>query len=195
MSSRLLTAFALAACLATSTAGAADQAAQEQKPSLVEGTVVTLDAAVTAVDQETRELTLQDAEGNSVTLTASEAVKNLPQVEVGDRVQVEYLEAVSVQVFGPDELEVGAAAVAGGGKAEAGEKPAGAAVSEVTVVAVIEGIDKESEQVTLKGPQGNTQTVKVRNPANLDKVAIGDKVMITYTEAMAVKVTEKPAAE
>jgi len=37
--------------------------------------------------------------------------------------------------------------------------------------------------------------VKVRNPDNLDKVAVGDKVVITYTQAVAVDMTEKPAAE
>ena len=56
---------------------------------------------------------------------------------------------------------------------------------------VIEAIDKENETVTVKGPAGNSNTVKVRNPDNLDKVAIGDKVRVTYTEGLAVKVTEE----
>ena len=98
-------------------------------------------------------------------------------------------------MLGPDEAELGAGAVTAAGTAEPGEKPAGAEITEMTVVAVIEAIDKENEQVTLKGPQGGTKTVKVRNPANLDKVAVGDKVRITYTRALAVNVTEQPAAE
>jgi cysteine synthase len=46
--------------------------------------------------------------------------------------------------------------------------------------------------VTLKGPQGNSQTIKARNPANLKKVKVGDLVDITYTELLGLKVEEAP---
>ncbi len=190
----LVIVFGLSVCEAGQQEGSAEQAAQV-KPAVFTGTVATMEATVAAVDQNTREVTLQDAEGNSVTLTAGEEVKNLPQVEVGDQVNVEYLETVTVQVFSPDQVEMGAEVAAAAATAEPGQKPAGAAVAEVTIVAVIKAIDKEQEQVTLQGPEGDTKTVKVRNPANLEKVAVGDKVMITYTQAIAITVTEKSATE
>jgi hypothetical protein len=40
--------------------------------------------------------------------------------------------------------------------------------------------------VTLKGADGKTTTVKVRNPKNLENVKVGDVVVITYTEALAL---------
>ena len=166
-------------------------AAAAEKPSMSETSLSTLEATVTAIDQTTRAVTLQDAEGNSVNIIADDDVKNLAQVEVGDTLTVEYLEGVTVQVVGPDQAEVGAMAVEESGKAAPGEKPAAAAVSEMTVVVVIEAIDKENEQVTLKGPQGNSKIVKGRNPENLKKVVVGDKVIITYTEAIAINGTEK----
>jgi hypothetical protein len=101
------------------------------------------------------------------------------------------MEAVEIEVLGPKEAEVGAADAAALGRAEPGEKPAGAAIRETTVVLVIEAIDKEMQTVTLKGPAGNSKTVKVRNPDNLDKAAVGDKVRVTYTEGLAISVTEK----
>jgi ABC-type sulfate/molybdate transport systems ATPase subunit len=67
--------------------------------------------------------------------------------------------------------------------------------TELSVVATIDAINKEAETVTLTGPAGTTKTVKVRNPANLEKVAVGDQVMITLTRAVAVDVTEAPASE
>ena len=67
--------------------------------------------------------------------------------------------------------------------------------TELSVVATIDAIDKDAETVTLKGPEGNTKTVKVRNPANLEKVAVGDQVMITLTRAVAVDVTEAPGSD
>jgi hypothetical protein len=163
----------------------------QEKPAIKNEALLTLDATVTAINQETREVTLQDSEGESITFVAGDEVRNLAQVEVGDKLKVEYLQTIEIKVLSPEEAEVGAQQVVTGGRAEPGEKPAGAAISETTVVAVIEAINKENQTVTLKGPEGNSRTVKVRKPESLDKIAVGDKVMITYTEAMAVKVTEK----
>lgn len=177
---------------AAETSSAAETAAAPQdKPSVKEESLVTLEATVTAVNPETREVTLQNADGESITVIAGEEVRNFAQIEVGDKLTVEYMESVEIQVLGPDEAEVGAEGAAGAARAELGEKPGGAMISETTVVVVIEAIDKEMETVTVKGPAGNSETVKVRNPDNLDKVAIGDKVKITYTEALAIEVTEK----
>jgi hypothetical protein len=44
--------------------------------------------------------------------------------------------------------------------------------------------------VTLTGPGGGSQTIKARDPANLKKVQVGDLVDITYTEAVAISVTQ-----
>lgn len=166
-------------------------AAPQEKPAMMEEVTVTMEATVTAVNQETRQVTLLDSSGESVTFIAGEQVRNLAQVDVGDKIMVEYIEAIEIQVMGPEEAELGAGEISAATRAEPGEKPAGAAISETTVIVVIEAIDKENETVTLKGPEGNSKTVKVRNPANLEKVAVGDKVMITYTESLAVVVTEK----
>ena len=46
--------------------------------------------------------------------------------------------------------------------------------------------------MTLKAPDGTLTTIKARNPANLDKVAVGDLVEITYTEALAIGVEPAP---
>jgi len=42
--------------------------------------------------------------------------------------------------------------------------------------------------MSLKGPEGKTVIVKVEDPNNLDKVKVGDELMITYTEALAISV-------
>ena len=62
-------------------------------------------------------------------------------------------------------------------------------------MATIDAIDKAAETVTLKGPAGNSKTVKVNNPANLEKVAVGDRVIIGLTRSIGVEVTETPAEE
>lgn len=161
------------------------------KPGVIEAVEVTIEATVESVNYDTREVTLKGPEGNTITIEADERVKNLAQVEVGDKVTVDYVEAVTIQVFGKDEVEAGTTAMAVADSAEAGEKPAGVAVEDITVVATISGIDKEQQLVTLESEDGEFKTVKARNPENLEKVVVGDKVMISYTTALGISVTEK----
>jgi Cu/Ag efflux protein CusF len=170
---------------------AADEmATAQEKPSLQESNVVTATATVEAVDMEKRTVTLKKEDGSTVTLKVDESVKNLPQVEVGDQVTAKYYESVAVQVREPGAAPLDAGAVQSVATAKPGEKPAGMAVQEVTVTTTIASINKDNETVTLKGPDGVMKTVKVRDPKNLEKVEVGDEVVITYTEAVAISVEE-----
>ena len=178
---------ALLGCVAIS--GAQEKSQESDKPSITEANLIKLTATVKAIDLESRVVTLEGAEGKQVTIDVDETVKNLPQVEVGDQVIVNYYESIAIQVRKPEGNET-ATAVQAVGTAQEGEKPADVTIGEVTVVTTIEAIDKENETVTLKGPKGNSRTIKVREPENLEKVAIGDQVVITYTEALAISVEE-----
>lgn len=149
-----------------------------------------MQATVTAIDMKTRMVTLKGPEGNESTVHVDKRARNLAQVKVGDVVKVAYVQQVAWQARKPGQ---GAAssevqAETAGVRAEAGEKPGGAVGQRVTFTATIEAIDLAKGTVTLKGPQGNSQTIKARNPANLKKVQVGDLVDITYTEALAIKV-------
>lgn len=163
----------------------------QEKPGNIEIMELTLEAVVEAVDYDTRQLTLKDAQGNSVTIEVDEQVQNLPQVEVGDTLEIQYIETVAMQAFAADEAEPGAAAVVAGARAEAGEKPGAVAVAETAVVVTIEAIDKETQAVTLKNKEGESWTVKARNPENLEKVVVGDKVLIVHTQAIGIGIIEK----
>jgi hypothetical protein len=196
MKSKLLITTLLALSIGLPAAQASEEAgAAADKPALGAMSLVTLSATVAAIDQETRLVTLRDTDGNETTITVGEEVKNLPQVEVGDQVDVSYYESVNIEVVGPDQAEPKAAVISALETAEPGQKPAGTMATELSVVATIDAIDKDAETVTLTGPEGNSRTVKVRNPANLEKVALGDRVMITLTRAVAVDVTEAPITE
>ena len=81
-------------------------------------------------------------------------------------------------------------------RAEKGEKPSGLAAQHTTLTATVEGIDKKTSQVTLRGPAGNLRTITARDPKKLANVKVGDRVVITYTETLAVAVRPvTPAAE
>ena len=144
-------------------------------------------ATVESVDLKTRAVTLRGPEGKVMGVKAGEEVKNLPQVKVGDKVVATYYESIAARIVKPGTGQASAAqqAVA---TAKPGEKPAGAMVQQVTVTATVEAIDRNSQHVTLKGQEGKTVDVKVQDPKNLEGVKVGDEVVITYTEALAISV-------
>jgi hypothetical protein len=131
-------------------------------------------------------VTIKGPEGNSVIVKAGEEVINLPQVKVGDKVVLDYVEALAVRMAKPGEVRDETTGLLGA--AEPGSKPGVIGATETTVSATIEAIDKKNETVTLKVPDGGIKIVKVQDPANLKKVKVGDTIVITYTEALALSV-------
>jgi hypothetical protein len=167
-----------------------ESASTGKKPSVYREKVVTATATVEAVDLEKRIVTLRRADGSLFDLDVGEEVRNLPQVKVGDNVVVKYHESIAIQVTKPGAAE-GSEVKETVARAKPGQKPAGMVAKQVTVTATIEKIDKKKMMATLRGPEGKVVEVKVRNPKNLENVKVGDQVVITYTEAVAVSV-EKP---
>jgi hypothetical protein len=153
---------------------------------------VELTATVTAINQTTREVTLKKEDGTEVSFVASEDVKNLAQVKVGDMLHVVYGEALAYEVRKGGTTVAPATAIAGGA-AELGQRPAGALARQTTATVVITAIDAKVPSVTFQGPAGNTRTIKVLHPEKLEGVSVGDTVELTFTEALAIKVVEASA--
>ena len=155
---------------------------------------VVLTAIVEAINHETREVTLRGPEGGSVTFVASEEARNLDQVKAGDIVMAEYVQSMSIEVFANDGSEPGAGELTVAGRSEKGEMPAMTAIDAVVVTATVEEINLEANTFKLKGPSGEVKEYTARDPENLKKAAVGDIVVITYTEAIAISV-EKMTGE
>jgi hypothetical protein len=162
-------------------------AATPKKTTVERSNLVTLTATVEAIDQATRIVTLKGPKGDTITFKADEAVRNLPQVRVGDEVVVSYYESLAFRLLKSDEAAVNEAS-AGLARAKSGEMPAGAGAQQVTVTVSIEGIDKAKGTVTFKGPSGKVTTVRAADPKNLELIKVGDRVAITYSEALAISV-------
>ena len=161
-------------------------ATDQKKPSVERSWVETITASVEALDLANRMVTLRGPQGNVVSLRVDESVKNLPQVKVGDQVVAKYYVSLVVRMAEPGDPKM--METSGLASAKPGEMPAGVAARQVTVTASVEAIDKETPSITLKGPEGNVVRVRVMDPKNLEKVKVGDKLFITYTEALAISV-------
>jgi hypothetical protein len=181
-----LVAVALAAC-----AGSGGSDGSQAQPLRREETqVVSVRARVTAVDLATRRVTIQDASGGEATFYADEAVKNLPQVKVGDELVGELAQSVVLELRAPTQAEIDAGTeildvVA---TAEPGQRPAGLFVRQIRALLTVDAIDKQAGTATLRGPAGNALAVPARDPRNLDRVRVGDTVVATYTEALRLEV-------
>jgi hypothetical protein len=179
--------------LAATVVWAADEAPMMDKPSFSASQSMTVSAQVVAINQETRVVTVQRPDGEEITFTASDDVRNLAQVDVGDFLIAEYVETVSVEVMANDGIEADAAGVSAMARTEEGEKPGFAAMDATVVTATVEEINLEMNTFKLKEPDGSVNEYMARNPDNLKRAAVGDLVVITVTESVAIVVEEKPA--
>ena len=146
---------------------------------------------VVEINYDQRWVKLKDENGDIEQLDVGSDVRNFDQVKVGDTVNIDYAEAIQIQVFNPDEVESGTYSDAAFGRTEEGQKPGLVAIENVTLIAAISAIDLENKTVTLQDKEGNTKTLTPRNPENLNKVKVGDKVMFSYTKAMSISVVGK----
>ena len=160
-------------------------AATEKPLGRSEGRAVTVKGTIAAIDKEKSTVTLKGPKGRTVTLEVKDPQK-LEVIKVGDPVVATYMEAVAFQIKKPGTATPGTTVQESRVSSKPGETPAGAVGQEVTVTATITAIDKKAHTVTIKGPNGNTETVKAKDPKNLDRVKVGDLVEISYMQALAV---------
>ena len=155
------------------------------KPYVLEQNVSTLGATVDAIDQGTRRITLSGDSGNTVTFTVDERVKNLDRIKVGDRVKAAYVETVEIQVRDRDGTG-GDATTAGNADWERTQD--GTIKRQSTVTSIVEKVNRKKGAVALRLPGGRVYSFHVRNPRNLENVKVGDEVVATYREALAVAI-------
>ncbi len=105
----------------------------------------------------------------------------------------QYIETISIEVLENDGMDAGAAAVSAMARTEKGEMPGMAAMDVTVVTATVEEINLEMNTFKLRGPDGTISQYTARNPDNLRRSAVGDLVVITVTEAIAIKVAHQPA--
>ncbi len=156
--------------------------------------VIQANAPVVAINQETREVTFKRPDGTLRTVVAGDEVKNLAQISVGDVIKVRYQEAVSIRL---DKSSGGTPAISessGISRNPPGSKPGGEAAHELTISASIVRINALDSEVTLKGPRGGELDVLVPDHAMLGRLNVGDLVVLTYTEALALSVEKVPAS-
>jgi hypothetical protein len=153
-----------------------------------EAVLVTVTATVEDIDYTNREVTLKGQMGNEVTFVVDPAVKRFNEIKVGDTVQADYYVAIAAELRKPTSEEKAHPIMVldAVGKAPPGVSPAAGGLHRFKVVTTVEGIDRPTQSITIKGPRGHYFTTRVADPERLTKVRIGDNIVVTYTEAVAI---------
>jgi hypothetical protein len=154
-----------------------------------------ISAAVESINHETREVTVLDQDGMEVSFIASEEARNLDQVAVGDIIHAEYVSSVTVEVVANEGMEPETAEMAAMARTKEGEMPGMVAMDTLVATAVVEEINIEANTFKLRDSDGMIAEYTARVPENLKRAKVGDLVIMTFTEAVAVSVEEQPAAE
>jgi len=145
-------------------------------------------AQITAIDRDTRDITLEGPLGNTITLAADEAVTRFDEFEVGDLVQATYAESISGELRAPTEAELENPWIEldGAALAEADMMPAAGVGRVVRAVCTIEGLNRATGSVTVQDPRGLYHVIPDVDPANMEKLSIGAPIIITYSQAVAL---------
>ena len=149
---------------------------------------VTMQGTVSAINKETRELTLMSKEGGLVTLTAGEEIERFDEIAVDDVLQFDYYTYIKAEFREPtaEELAEPLQMMAEGGKAPEGMDPAAVIGAIAKAVVTIEVINRPNMVVTVKGPNGNYVSIPVEDENLITELKIGEVLILTYAEAMAV---------
>ena len=184
-------AFTLACALAAFVTPALAQNDKPIKTGLILSQSNHVSATVEDIDHSARKITLKGPDGNTVKLTVGDEVRNFSQIKKGDHVGVTYRESLALAVAKPGEPLTPTSRIETGTRAAAGEKPGAAAAAITQTSVVVENVDRDKHEVTLKGPDGDLEKVLV-DPSigDLEHIKKGDRINVMLTQALAISVTQ-----
>jgi Cu/Ag efflux protein CusF len=162
-------------------------------PSRSREMLISVVARVEAINLTTREVTLKESTGRIDTFTVDTRVTRLNEVKVGDQVFAEYYVSFVAELRAPtaEEKANPLQVLQTTQRAPAGTSPAAGVLRMTKAVVTVEGLDRPTRSITVSGKNG-LMTVEVEDVAALSKLHLGDTIVVTYTEALAVSIEKRP---
>lgn len=143
---------------------------------------------IKAIEAKTRTVTIVGEGGDEMSVVAGADVKNFPQLKVGQRVDAEYVRALTLELKPGSTAPISRTVETVSGEAAPGELPAGAIGQRLRIVAEVMAVNAEAKTVTLKGPE-HTIDLAIEDPKQLARVKVGDRIEAVYVEATALAVS------
>lgn len=187
----------LIALLAASLPILAQAAHHEEVETNGRASVMEMEAVVTAVNLETREVSLEGPNGNIVTIHAQEQIVKLEDVSVGDRLVVTYMEALEAEIRTPtkEELAEPWVVLEDTAVSEDGAQPSVMDARMIRAVVTIEGLNRELGTATIKDSRGMLHIIADVEPEKMEGVTLGQTAVVIYAQALALSLAKKEPAE
>jgi len=174
----------LIAVLVTSSLSIVGVSAQK---AVTQGDAISETFAIDAIDYSSRLVTLRDSEGMTESIVCGPEVERFSALKVGDKVTFRYYESMVYAIRKPGD-PVAASKDAAAVVRSPGDRPGGTMSQQATATVTVNAIDVKVPSVTITTADGRKMSFKVDDPKNLQGVKVGDRVEITYTQALAISV-------
>ncbi len=149
---------------------------------------VEITAKIEAIDKTARLVSLKDQDGDTETIYCGPEVKRFDELKVGDTVTFRYYESLARAIRKPGQPSSLPAPTEGSITRGTGPRPGGTIAQQATATVTIKAIDAKTPSVTVLTEDGRTVSFKVEDKKNLKDVKVGDKVELTYTQALMISV-------
>ena len=162
--------------------------AMQAQTKTLPGEMVTVTATVEAVNASTRTITLKSPKGVYADVVVPDTVTKFSEIKVGDKITAKYDDNIVLRLKRPGEAAVDS--IDDGVTKATGVKPGATAATQRTITATITEIDRKAPSITFSGPNNWKYSSRVEDKKALAKVNVGDKVDITWTDALLVSFQE-----
>lgn len=146
--------------------------------------LVSISGEVSAKDPKKRELTIRQ-HASGVTLKVDRELKAFEKVKIGDTIRADYYLIGGGEIRPPTEKEKEVPLTILETTTSSTEIP-GKEVQVYKMVATVEGLDRSNSTMVIKGPLGRYVTVPVKDVTVLEKLKIGETIVISAADPLAV---------
>ena len=151
------------------------------------GDSLTVTATVDAIEHSTRSLTLKRPDNTLMTMKVPKDYVRFEGLKVGDKVTATYYDNVVIRKKLTSEKDVNTDAASA--TPSPGTKPGFTLATQRVITATITAIDPKIPSISLSGPNNWTYSSRVADKDALKQVKVGDRLDITWTEAVLLSAT------
>jgi Cu/Ag efflux protein CusF len=179
----------LALCVAAAAFAAEPAKPQHKKPNPVtQSHTETTKATIEAIQHDARLVTLKSEAGDYETIYVSKNIKRFDELQVGQTVTFKYTEAVVYELRKAGEAAPASSVSKQQVESHHTPKPSGTVSQRETATVMVKSADAKTGALSVTTEEGHTTSLLVKDKNKLKDVHPGDKIVITYTDALAVSV-------
>ncbi len=159
-----------------------------ERPGKATATRLAVDSVtIVGLDVPGRLLSIRRRNGEVQTFKVGPDVTRLKEFAVGDVIKVEYQQTLELEYQAPGSETVAPESGATVGRSGMNEAPGAMVSAGVQATVKVTAVDPAQRLVSFQGPKGEIHEVKAGPGIQLDKLKVGDRLLATYVENVAIR--------